>query len=164
MQQNPSAQASSVVAKFLDKSLPKAEWTHQAHLMVGIWHNMNMGFDEALRLVRHGIQEYNTVIGIENSDYSGYHETLTIFWMMIIRAFLQSQSFRSPDEAYDHFIKRDQSSKDYPLTYYSKELLFSVKARKEWVDGDLKKLSSSQITHRVRHINISKNKGTGVNE
>jgi len=37
-----------LVGRFLACTLPKAEWTHQAHLAVGAWHVDRYGPDEAL--------------------------------------------------------------------------------------------------------------------
>ena len=37
-----------LVARFEDGTLPKAEWTHQAHLAVALWHASRLPFEEAL--------------------------------------------------------------------------------------------------------------------
>ncbi len=132
-----------LVSDFTEKTLPKSEWTHHAHLIVALWHNWNFEYDEALRLVRDKIIAYNEAVGTENSDTSGYHESLTIFWMTLCKNHLSANSFETIAEAYSSFLLSDYASSEIPLSYYSKEVLFSTKARKEWVRGDLKSIELS---------------------
>ena len=77
-----------LVTKFSNKTLPFTEWNHRAHLIVGLWHNMNYNFDHALELVKSKIKEYNISVGTPNTDDSGYHETLTIFWMLVTKIYI----------------------------------------------------------------------------
>jgi hypothetical protein len=42
------AELEDLVRRFAERSLPKAEWTHAAHLAVGLWHVSRYGRDEAL--------------------------------------------------------------------------------------------------------------------
>src|SRR4051794_39638968 len=51
-------------AAFLERSLPKAEWTHAAHLRVGLWHLLRSPPDEALARMRSGIRQYNVACGV----------------------------------------------------------------------------------------------------
>lgn len=37
-----------LVTRFEDGTLPKAEWTHQAHLAVALWYASRLSFEEAL--------------------------------------------------------------------------------------------------------------------
>jgi len=68
-----------IVQQFKDKSLPKVCWTHEAHIIVALWHNLNFEFETAYQLVKANIIAYNEVVGTPNTDSSGYHETLTQF-------------------------------------------------------------------------------------
>ena len=129
-----------LVKGFSDGTLPKSEWTHEAHLVVAIWYNVNYDFQTAFELVKSKIKVYNQVVGTVNSDTSGYHETLTLFWMRITNNFLLTNRSVPIDEVTNRFLGCDLASKDCPLEYYSKTLLFSKKARKHWVNGDLKQI------------------------
>ena len=44
------------IARFVERfeacTLPKAEWTHQAHLLIALWYLSRRGPDEALTIVR----------------------------------------------------------------------------------------------------------------
>ena len=60
-----------LVAAFRDGTLPRAEWTHVAHLRVGAWHVHRHGAAMALELLRDGIRRLNDRHGTVNSDTSG---------------------------------------------------------------------------------------------
>ena len=74
----------TLVGHFLARTLPKAEWTHQAHLAVGAWHVDRYGPDEALTRLRDGIRALNDSHGTINSASSGYHETITRAYVRVI--------------------------------------------------------------------------------
>src|SRR5262245_21090730 len=77
-----------LVQQFLDCTLPKSEWTHVAHLRVGLWHVRSFPPDEALARVREGILRLNAAHGTPNTDTGGYHETITRFYLLSIDRFL----------------------------------------------------------------------------
>lgn len=66
-----------VVARFTACRLSHSEWTHQAHLAVGLWHVHHYGADEALTRLRVGIRRLNGSHWTPNSATRGYHETIT---------------------------------------------------------------------------------------
>jgi hypothetical protein len=126
-----------LVAAFLAGTLPKQEWTHQAHLRVGLWHLLRYDAEEALALLRTRIQRYNTSRGTANTDSSGYHETITRFYVWVIGQFLRSADRQKAiDQLAEELIRRC-GDKCLPLRYYSRERLFSVLARRQWVGPDL---------------------------
>lgn len=105
-------------------------------MIVAFWHNSNYDFIKALKLVRSKIKAYNLAVGTPNTDSSGYHETLTIFWMLTTKVFILDKAHLSLEQKIIHFLKSDFASKHYPLIFYSREVLFSKEARKKWIDGD----------------------------
>lgn len=129
---------SEIVDHFSNGTLPKELWDHKAHLMVAFWHNWHFDFDRALNDVRIKIKQYNKRVGTPDTDESGYHESLTIFWMIVVKSYLSEQKFEQLEAAFDKFWKSNQSDKNLFLTYYSPERIYSVKARKKWLNGDLK--------------------------
>src|ERR1700735_5668390 len=76
------------IDQFKRGTLPKPVWTHGAHLAVGTWYLVNFPEEIAIQRVRTAIQHYNRCVGTANTPDSGYHETLTLFWLSIIRRFL----------------------------------------------------------------------------
>src|SRR5690349_14771897 len=79
-----------VARALIDRTLPKAEWTHHAHLRTGLCHVLQHGPIIALELLRARITAYNESVGTANTDTSGYHETITRFYVTIIDRFLAS--------------------------------------------------------------------------
>jgi len=126
-----------LIEAFLDCSLPKADWTHQAHVRVGLWHVRQFGPDAALVRLRDGIRRLNESHGTANTDTGGYHETITRVFILVMARFLAAADrSRSLDELTADFIARYPTS-DLPLRFYSRKQLFSLQARREWVEPDL---------------------------
>jgi hypothetical protein len=48
-----------LVHRFRDCTLPYDAWTHQAHLVVGLWFLSRHGLPDAVPHMRHGIRRYN---------------------------------------------------------------------------------------------------------
>ncbi len=126
-----------LIARFEDCTLPKAEWTHQAHLRVGLWHVARYGPAEALDRLRDGIRRLNDAHGTANTDTGGYHETITRLYVKVIAQFLAVADRSRPlDDLTADFITLYPKS-DLPLRFYSRELLYSIQARRAWVEPDL---------------------------
>jgi len=129
-----------LVRRFEDGSLPKAQWTHRAHLTVACWYLVAHPGNEAIRKIREGIKSYNKSQGVVTTPKSGYHETMTLFWAKMIRAYLSTTTLEC---SIIHLVNRVTvlySSKDLPFEYYSREYLMSGEARADWVEPDLKPL------------------------
>jgi hypothetical protein len=128
-----------VARQFVNCTLPKDEWTHAAHLRVGLWHARNFPPDEALTHVREGIMRLNEAHGTPNTDSGGYHETITRFYLLYIGRFLAAADphiARPLDDLAAELIAQ-HGHRDLPLRYYSRELINSVQARRNWVEPDL---------------------------
>ena len=118
-------------------TLPKSRWTHQAHLLVGLWYLSNFAPAEALIIVRARIRAYNEVVGTANTDSGGYHETLTRFYLHGIAAHMACHPNRSLPESLALLLEAPLAQSEWPLAYYSRERLFSVLARRQWVEPNL---------------------------
>ena len=129
-----------LLRRFEDCTLPREEWTHAAHLTVALWHLLQFDWPEAVARVRRGIKRYNAAHGILTTPTGGYHETLTIFWLRAVRAFLEAE--RNEARALVHLANELAATHDksLPLSYYTRERLFSPEARATWVEPDLKPL------------------------
>jgi hypothetical protein len=129
----------ALITRFEQQLLPKVEWTHEAHLVVAIWYVYQHGFEEALPIVRRLIKAHNSSVGTPNTDQEGYHESITRFWLLVATRFIQEKQA----SVYAHckaFLNASTSDSKYPLSFYSEGTLFSVMARREWVEPDLKHL------------------------
>ena len=130
-----------VVRGFEARTLPRERWTHAAHLTVALWYSLQFDWPEAVARVRRRIQLYNEANGIMTTPTGGYHETLTLFWMRVVRSFLEAE--RNEGRALVALANDliAGSAVGLPLTFYTRELLFSPEARAVWVEPDLKSLA-----------------------
>jgi hypothetical protein len=125
---------------FIARTLPKPQWTHEAHLRVGLWHVLHEAPDQALALLRERIRAYNEATGVANTEDGGYHETVTRLYFHLIRHVVESSpGGLTPDELSRAVIERI-GAKDVPLRYYTAQRIFSRDARREWVEPDVQAL------------------------
>ena len=123
--------------EFIAQTLPKTEWTHQAHLRVGLWHALQYPDSAALELLRGRISAYNEATGVANTAQSGYHETITRFYVHVIRLFVRSVDQSVAFDELAHALIAQWGDKNLPLRHYSPHRLFSAEARLAWVEPDL---------------------------
>jgi hypothetical protein len=137
---NHEHEISQVLAKFESCTLPRPMWTHRAHLTIALWYLRNHPMPEATRLIRQGILNLNDSLGIISDRDSGYHETITLFFVGLIRHHLDQLSQSDSLLAATNSLLAKYGQKDLPLHYWSKELLMSRQARAQWVNPDLRPL------------------------
>ncbi len=137
-----SAEVLELVRGFEFGTLPRAEWTHRAHLTVALWYCLRYSETESVRLIREGIKRYNHAHGIITTRESGYHETLTLFWMRLVRRYLKEVSTIDCTLAVlANDLYERCGDKSLPLTYYTRERLMSFEARVNWIEPDLRELN-----------------------
>jgi len=132
-----------LVARFEDGTLPKAEWTHQAHLAVALWYASRLPFDEALVAVRTGIQKVSAAHGVVTTPSGGYHETITRFYMLVICGYVTEEEGEAGADwaARTNRLLARYGARDLPLRHYTKDLLMSSGARFGWVEPDLRPIA-----------------------
>jgi hypothetical protein len=135
-----SAEVLRLVREFEACTLPRAEWTHRAHLTVGLWYLLRHDPLAATRLVRDGIKRYNEACGVETTPTGGYHETITLFYVWAIGRFLAHADRDCTLAALANLLVNECGARELPLAYYSRERLMSWEARTRWVEPDLKAL------------------------
>jgi hypothetical protein len=128
------------IAEFAACRLGKARWTHHAHLAVGLWYLERLGFEEALAAVRTAIRRHNESVGTPNTDAEGYHETLTRLYLTGIAAHRRQHPRLALHEALRGLLASPLADSRWPLGYYSRALLFSARARRAWIEPDLRAL------------------------
>lgn len=134
--QTSPSELDRLVQAFIDCSLTREEWTHEAHLKVGLWHCLKFTYGDALDLLREHIKRYNVACGIANTKTQGYHETITRCYLSLIFSFVREADMAlSIDELVQGLIQTYED-RSLLLQYYSPECLFSERARLEWVEPD----------------------------
>jgi hypothetical protein len=127
-----------LVREFEACTLPRIEWTHHAHLIVALCYLVWHGEAEATKLIRDGIRRYNRACGIETTRTSGYHETITLFYIRAIGKFLSAANADCTLATLANSLIRVCGDKNLPLEYYSRERLMSWEARVGWIEPDRK--------------------------
>jgi hypothetical protein len=123
----------------LDRSLPKAEWTHSAHFAAAFWLTRRTSM-YLPRDMPGLIRAYNEATGVPNTDTGGYHETITLASLRATRAWLVARPAMPLYEALNALLECEYGRSDWLLSYWSRPLLFSVAARRSWVEPDLQPL------------------------
>ena len=122
------------IAAWEDGSLPKALWTHAGYVAVGAFYAVRHP-SNAFERTRSGILRYNVAVGTENSDVSGYHETLTRFWADVLARFVKG--IADPWEAAVKAVDQFGEDRDLHHLYYSFDIVRSPEARRAWIPPDL---------------------------
>jgi GNAT superfamily N-acetyltransferase len=89
----------TLFSQFLDRTLPKAQWTHEAHLQVGLLLARRTPSPDLLATLRQEINAYNASVGDLNTDEAGYHETITAFYAKVLEAFARATADLPVSEA-----------------------------------------------------------------
>ena len=120
---------------------PKSSWNHAAHIAVAGCYLLDHPTDVAESWMRLGIRHYNHCTGTINSDHSGYHETLTLFWLAIVRARILERPADLPRlETVRALVEELGPRRDLYQEYYSFDVVRSVEARRSWMPPDVKPL------------------------
>lgn len=133
-------QVAAFIAEFEGCRLSKLQWTHQAHLTAGFWYVSQLGATDALQVIRSNIRRHNESVGTANTDTGGYHESITRLYLMAIDRHIRANQGQSFESTLQALLESDLGSSTWPLTYYSRERLFSVAARRGWVEPDVQNL------------------------
>jgi hypothetical protein len=129
-----------LITRFRNATLLASEWTHQAHLVTGLCHVTLFNEVDALNQVRAGILRLNTAHGTPNTDTRGYHETITRAYLVLLSRFARDNAGLSGAALAQALLNSPLAQRDALLHYYSKDLLMSVAARRDWVEPDLQSL------------------------
>ncbi|AVO43598.1 hypothetical protein [Phreatobacter cathodiphilus] len=135
----------AIVEAFRARTLPFAEWSHQAHLATGLWHVATHGEAAARDRLREGIKAYNLAVGRGNDDMRGYHETVTMYFVWSAARFLEGDA--PPDLAgrVNAYVAGPFGAKDGIFIFWTRERLLSPQARLAWVEPDIRPLDPAAL-------------------
>lgn len=127
----------SIALGLIDASLPKAEWTHAAHFAAALWmlrFRPDLATPERFKRL---ICRYNETTGTPNTDSSGYHHTITVASLRAAQRVLDALGGATPlHVVLDGLLGSPYGSRNWILAYWKEDTLFSVEARKGWVEPD----------------------------
>ena len=124
------------IAAFEDGTWPIANWKHGHHLVMATCYVFAHGRDEALARARMNIRKYNEAHGGKNTEDSGYHETLTVFWIDVVTRAIPSEKSRV--EAVRSVVSDLAPQRDLWREYYSFDVVKSREARAVYIPPDLR--------------------------
>lgn len=137
------AEIAAIGEGMIATTLPKAEWTNAAHVVALAWILIRRPDIDAERDTPELIRRYNRATGVENTETSGYHETITQASIRLARTVLATAAEAvSLEEATALLLASPLGNRDWLLAHWERETLFSPRARLSWVEPDLAPLPS----------------------
>lgn len=122
----------SLVSGFESGTWPGAEFRHLQHLAIAV-HYIGACPDPMGRL-RDEIKRYNLSQGGQNTEDRGYHETITRFWLEVVRGYIESlPAGLSKLEITRRVTEAFASQRDAFRDYYDFDVLNSREARAVWI-------------------------------
>ena len=118
-------------------TLPREAWTHEAHLGACLWllsERPDIDVDAEIAGI---IRRFNESVGGVNDDTQGYHDSITRAYVAGVRLFLAETAETGLTSRVNALLRSPMGARDWPLRFYSRELLFSVAARQGFVKPDL---------------------------
>jgi len=124
----------------MDLSLPKPRWTHRAHFAAALWLIARRPDIDAAKVMPGLIRAYNEATGVANTDTGGYHETITLASLRAASSFLETHRDKPLFAVGNALMDSPLGKPDWLLAYWTKLRLFSVEARRAWLEPDIRPL------------------------
>jgi hypothetical protein len=118
---------------FEDGTLPKSSFTHAAHVLVGAAYCYTLEEEAALRQMRERVRAFNEAVGGKNTETSGYHETLTRFWIAMLSRLRRGAEWPSRVAFAQAAVERFGQQRDLHTDFYDFDVVASTEARRQWV-------------------------------
>jgi hypothetical protein len=125
----------AVVRGFESCETDKAAFKHQDHLTVAVCYLQDLDIADATNKLRTALLRFIDLHGV---DRKKYNETITVFWLELVAGVLATVEHNSTLVSKCNLVVESLSNAGLAMEYYSADLLFSDKAREEFVGPDLK--------------------------
>ena len=127
----------ALVRSFQAATISRDEWKHPEHLIVALYYVSHYDVETAIEKMRSGILNLlANGFGVDLTKEMPYHETITVFWIRSVADFHAASNGKPLGEKIAEMVTL--FDKEYLLTFYSRELIFSDRARAGFVEADLK--------------------------
>jgi hypothetical protein len=123
------AALNALVERFLDRTLPADDWTHEAHLKVGLMLARRLPREALLPTLRQSISAYNLAVGGRNTAEAGYHETITAFYADVLCAFARATQALPAEVACARLLASPLARREAVLSAYDPQTLKGAQAR-----------------------------------
>ena len=118
---------------FINGRLGIDEWTHEAHLAACLVALETRTPAESIDFLRDAITAHNCGIAIRNTETSGYHETLTVYYVTAVHHAVADAGAST----LDGLLAEPTCGRKAPLNHWSETVLWSPEARLGWIPPDL---------------------------
>src|ERR1051325_10743665 len=121
--------------------IANASFHHLSHIHVAwVYLSESKSAAQATAKMRRTLQKFTASLG----QAEKYHETITRFWIEL----LARMRVANPALSLEQIVQAEPQllEKNFALEYYSPEILFSDRARRFWVEPDLKPLPEKPIS------------------
>jgi len=126
------AEVVELVSAFEAATISPSEFRHSAHIAVGLAYLAAAPLGEATERMRKGLQSLS-----DRHNATGYHETLTRFWMRLLDHLTQARYSHLPLYERVNAVIESHGSMSPVFAHYRNGTVFSPEARAGWVDPDL---------------------------
>ncbi len=126
-----------MVAAIENHVMQLPEFTHQSHVKLAYCYLSSYGFESGGKRMQNTLRNFLKAHGVSSDKF---HMTLTHGWLIAIWHFMQNSPIAN---SADEFLAHNPVllNKDILLSHYSHDLLFSERARKQFIEPDLNPLS-----------------------
>ena len=128
------------LAAFEAGTLAKERFTHAGHLLTGACFIHMLGEAKATNHMRLCVRRFNVAVGGQNTETSGYHETITIFWIKVLAALREENSSLPRATFADLAVERYGNRRDLFRDFYNYDLVASTEARRTWIAPNLRQI------------------------
>ena len=122
------------ISAFEACTLPNEHWTHAAHIYTAACYVHSFGEAYAIDRMRKCIQAYNLTVAGKNTPTSGYHETVTAFWIKLIDSALAMWSPIGRADFATRAVTEFSPLRTVFANHYDFDILASPEARATWIE------------------------------
>ncbi|HXD32860.1 MAG TPA: hypothetical protein VN643_17180 [Pyrinomonadaceae bacterium] len=127
----------AIVRGFEECTTAATDFPHRSHLVLATWYLGDGDRSYALDRMRASILNFLEHYGITGK----YNETITLFWIIMVERVLGQLPRDGTLLEQTNAVVETLNDSRLMFEYYSRELLWTEQAMREWVDPDLKPLA-----------------------
>jgi len=136
-QRGVTAADEQFLAAFEAGKIANRDFHHRDHLRLAWIQIRRLGVDRAAQAVAGAIRQFAS----RHGHADRYHETMTRFWVRAVGLGIDSH----PTLAFENLLAAEPHllDKNLPYRHWSRELMGSDEAKRQWIDPDLRLMPAS---------------------